>query len=95
MPRRKKVRSPMGDLYERVPSIQVGNRLIEQGEIIKIHGVWGTKFRFLQHTKRTDTGTEWIDCIELEKGTPCGQRSFYPERVKPLPRKRGKRKKKS
>ncbi len=33
----------------------------------------------------------WIDCVELEKGVACGMRSFYPDRVKLIPKKRGKR----
>ena len=64
---------------------------VSRGDIIKIKGVWGSKFRFHQHVVNPNTSIEWIDCVELERGVACGMRSFYPERVKVLPKKRGKR----
>lgn len=66
-------------------------RVVSKGEIIKIRGVWGTKFRFQCHVINPKTGVEWIDCIELEKGVACAMRSFYPDRVKTIPKKRVKR----
>jgi hypothetical protein len=64
-------------------------RTIEKDELIKIHGEWGGKFKFQEHVIRKDTGAEWIDCFELDKGLLCGWRSFKPERIKPLPKRRG------
>jgi hypothetical protein len=69
-------------------------RVIESGEIIKINGEWGGKFKFIEHVVRTDSGIEWIDCFEVVKGVSSGWRSFRPERIKPMP-KRKKRKKKT
>jgi hypothetical protein len=94
--RRKKIVSPNMHLYSRFPKYVLENgKVISEGEIIKIDGVWGTKFKFKEHVIRTDNGKEWIDCYELEKGVNCGLRSFYPEKIKPMPiRKRRKRKSK-
>ena len=93
MGRRKKVSSPFEHLYSRFPEYTLENgRVISEGEVIKIDGVGGVKFKFKEHVVRTDSGKEWIDCYELERGISCSLRSFYPERIKPMPiRKRRKR----
>lgn len=92
MARRKKTVSPFAHLYHREPYYTLeGGRVIEKGEVIKIHGINATKFKFVEYVRRTDTGVEWIDCYELEKGVMCGMRSFRPNRIKPLPKKRSKR----
>jgi hypothetical protein len=70
-------------------------RSISKGDLIKIRGIWGTKFRFHQYVTNPNTGASWIDCVQLEKGVGCGMRSFYPDRVKYIPKKRGKRVKRS
>jgi hypothetical protein len=67
-------------------------RTIEKDEIIKIDGEWGGRFKFQEHVVRKDTGIEWIDCFEIQKGILCGWRSFKPDRIKALPKKRNKRK---
>lgn len=64
---------------------------VTSGDLIKIKGVWGSKFRFHQFVTNPQNGVSWIDCVELEKGVACGMRSFYPDRVKLIPKKRGKR----
>ena len=94
MARRKRTISPMQHLYDRSPEYTLeGGRTILAGEVIKITGIWGTKFKFKEYVVRTDSGKEWIDCYELEKGVKCGLRSFYPDRIKPMPtRKRRNRK---
>ena len=74
------------------PSYQVSERrTLEPGDEIKITQVWGTRFRFVRHVYNPKTETEWIDCIELHKGQPAQQRSFRPERIKVLPKKRKKK----
>lgn len=90
MGRRKKVK--VNDPFIRQDSMTTEEgRTINHGDIIKIKGVWGTKFRFLGHVTNPKNGAVWIDCIELEKGVGCGWRSFRPERAKVIPKKRGKR----
>ena len=94
MGRRKKVVGPRQHLYSQTPYYTMPDgRVIEQGETIKIHGEWGSKFKFHNHVLRTDSGIEWIDCFELRGGILSGWRSFYPEKIKPLPKSRRKRKK--
>lgn len=95
MGRRKKIISPYAGLYHRVPYyVMPDGRTIEKDEIIKIKGEHGGKFKFLEHVTRTDSGIEWIDCFELRGGVLCGWRSFYPDRIKPMPKPRRKRMKK-
>ena len=95
MGRRKKVVSPLAHLYLRTPSYTMPDgRIIEKDEVIKIVGEHGGKFKFVEHVTRTDTGAEWIDCFELRGGILCGWRSFYPDRIKPMPRPHRKRTKK-
>ena len=95
MGRRKKVVSPNHHLYNRVPHFTMPDgRIIEKDEIIKIKGEHGGKFKFVEHVTRTDSGIEWIDCFELRGSVLCGWRSFYPDRIKPMPKTRRKRRKK-
>jgi hypothetical protein len=93
--RRKKINSlnPNAHLFVRKDSFTIPetNRVIEQDEVIKISGEHGRKFRFKSHVVRTDTGVEWIECIQLEKSVSAGWRFFRPERIKPLPKSRRQR----
>lgn len=92
MGRKKKVVGPNEHLYSRTPYYTMPEgRVIERGEIIKIDGEWGGRFRFHDHVVRTDTGVEWIDCFELVKGIPSAWRSFKVDRIKPIARKRLKK----
>ena len=97
MGRKKQVVSPLAHLYHREPTYTTPEgRTIEPGEIIKIKGEWGTKFKFIEYVRRTDDhAKEWIDCYELEKGQLCGYRSFKPDRIKALPKTKRRRSKKS
>lgn len=70
-------------------------RTISRGDIIKIKGIWGSKFKFHQFVTNPKTGVSWIDCVELDRGVACGMRSFYPDRIKYIPKKRVKRVKRS
>jgi hypothetical protein len=95
--RRKKIKSlnPNAHLFVKTEhyAIPETNRVIELDETIKISGEHGRKFRFKSHVIRTDTGVEWIECIQLEKSVSAGWRFFRPDRIKPLPKSRRPRKK--
>lgn len=95
MPRRRKTVNKT-DPFNRTDSFTtIEGKTVSRGDIIKIKGVWGTKFRFFNYVTNPSNGVSWIDCVELEKGVGCGMRSFYPERVKVMPKRRGKRVKRS
>lgn len=90
MGRRKKVQ--INDPFIREDSfVMEDGKTVSKGDIIKVKGIWGTKFKFHQFVTNPKINVSWIDCFQLEKGVGCGMRSFYPERVKTVPKKRGKR----
>ena len=91
----KKVKAskPQTTKFSREYSLQFGNFTIAKGDIIKIDGEHGLKFQFDSLVTNTETGVSWVDCFEMDKGKPSSWRSFYPEKVKRIPTKRGRRKK--
>ena len=91
----KKVRSvkPQETKFSRVYELQVGNFTIVQGDIIKIEGEHGGKFKFDSLVTNTDNGKVWVDCFDVHKKSMGAYRSYSPDRVKRIPTKRGKRKK--
>jgi len=93
MAKRKAVTLANAHLYRRESSYTMPDgRVIEDGETIKIRGEWGSKFKFKEHVERTDNGAEWIDCFQIIGGHLSGWRSFKPDRIKPMPKKRRKNK---
>lgn len=63
---------------------------IKQGDLIKIQGEYGVRFKFHSLTTNADSDSKWIDCFEVFRGQVGAFRSFRPERLKRIP-KRGKR----
>lgn len=63
---------------------------IKQGDLIKIKGEYGLKFKFYALTTNTITTAQWIDCFEVSRGQVGAFRSFRTERLKRVPT-RGKR----
>lgn len=63
------------------------------GDLIKIKGEYGIKFKFQAHVTNTETGATWIDCFETYRGAAGSFRSFHTDRLKRIPQrgKRGKR----
>lgn len=93
MGRRKKfVPSEESLKFERVNEVVIEGFTIVRGDIIKIKGEHGIKFKFDHLVTNIETGSQWIDCFETHRGTSGAFRSFYIERVKRVP-KRGKRSK--
>lgn len=90
MARRKKY-IPQNNKFSRQPEMKIDNFIVEQGEIIKIQGEHGGKFRFANLVTNTETGVQWVDCYELYKGVPGGTRAFRIDRVKRIPRRRKRR----
>ena len=73
--------------------MQYGNFTIVKGDIIKIDGQHGMRFKFDCITTNTETGMKWVDCFEYHKVSSGVQRSFALESVKRIPVKRGRKKK--
>lgn len=63
---------------------------IKQGDLIKIKGEYGVKFKFWSFTTNTESGASWIDCFETYRGASGSFRSFAVDRLKRIPQ-RGKR----
>lgn len=92
MAKRKKYTSPIDNKFHRQPYYTLeSGRVIECGEIIKIQGEHGCKFKFLEHVINKETGADWIDCFEIRNGIISGWRSFRCEKIKPLPKRRNKK----
>ena len=80
--------------FSRVYDLEIGNFTISNGDLIKIQGEHGMRFKFHSLTTNTETGVTWVDCFEVHKRAGAGCfRSFRVDRVKRIPTKRGRRKK--
>ena len=90
MARRKKVELPPTKFFS-YPEIEVDGFVIEKGELIKIKDEWGMRFKFDGLVTNTDTGAQWVDCFEMYRGRAGVLRAFRLDRVKRIPKKRGKR----
>ncbi len=77
--------------FERIKEMQIGTRTLISGEIIKIAGEYGSRFRFDSLVTNKETGSQWVDCFELSKGVISGWRSFKSDRIRLMPIKRGKK----
>lgn len=72
------------------PYMEVAGFPIHAGEIIKVNGQWGAKFKFVGVTTNNLTGATWVDCFEIIGTVPSVFRSFKIDQVRRIP-KRGKR----
>jgi hypothetical protein len=63
---------------------------VVKGDLIKIVGQYGSKFKFDSLVTNTETGSQWIDCFEVSRNTASAWRSFKVELIKRIPQ-RGKR----
>lgn len=90
MRRRKNVPPPPTKFF-RFPEITVGNFVIKKGDMIKIQDEWGMRFKFDSLVTNKETGAQWIDCFEVHKMRTGCLRSFKLDRVKRIPKRRGRR----
>lgn len=96
MGRRKKVvLSPTKFEREYKYKFEHINDTLLPGDLFKVRGEYGTKFKFHSVVTNTETGAQWIDCFEVHRGKgglQSGvQRSFKFDRIKRIPRKRYKK----
>lgn len=92
MGRRKKV-EVKDSYFVTEPYMEVNGFPIHAGDIIKVTGEHGAKFRFVGITTNNLTGSSWVDCFEVIGGVASVFRSFKQDRIKRIPvkRKRAKR----
>lgn len=66
-------------------------KIIVKGELFKVSGEYGVKFKFESFTVNSVTGSEWVDCFEVFRGQAGAFRSFKSDRIKRIPKKRIKK----
>lgn len=67
---------------------------VVRGDIIKVSGQYGLKFKFDSLVTNMETGSMWVDCFEMYRGQSHSYRSFAVDKIKRIPQ-RGKRAKKN
>lgn len=77
--------------FERVYELDINGRILLSGEIVKIHGEHGSRFKFVSLVTNKETGASWIDCFEMDKAAASVWRSFKSDRIKLIPIKRKKK----
>lgn len=88
----RKIKSQIKDTkFKRDMEININGFIVESGDLIKIKGEYGSRFKFQSLTTNTDSNAQWVDCFEVFRGQVGAFRSFSIDRVKRIP---GKRKKK-
>lgn len=94
MSRRKRVPLPETKFY-REYEFPIGNDTLVPGDLFKVSGEYGMKFKFGSLVTNKETGAQWVDCYEIYRGTNGLQagvlRSFKFDRIKRIPRKRVKK----
>lgn len=76
--------------FSRENIINVNGFEIVTGDLIKVSGEYGVKFKFDSFVTNLETGATWVDCFEMFRGASAQYRSFKLDRVKRIPQ-RGKR----
>jgi len=77
---------------QREPQIVLPDgKIILKGEIFKVSGEYGLKFRFDSLVTNLESGAEWVDCYEMFRGHAGAFRSFKRDRIKRIPKRRVKK----
>jgi len=71
-----------------VPRMESNGFEILAGDIVKISGEYGARFKFVGVTTNERTGARWVDCFEIIGTVPSVFRSFKEDRVKRIPKKK-------
>lgn len=90
MPRRKKVIA-QPTKFRREYEMVLDGFVIPRGELIKVKDEWGMRFKFDAVVTNIETGAQWIDCFEVHKKRTGSLRAFKQDRIKRIPKRRGKR----
>lgn len=79
------------DPFVREYEMKYENFIIERGDLIKITGEYGTRFKFESVTTNPKNGAVWVDCFEMHRGQTGCYRSFAVDRVKRIPKRRARK----
>ena len=82
---------PSPTRFLREAEIEIDGFVISQGDIFKVKGEYGNKFKFVNFTTNLETGAQWVDCFEVVRGQVGAYRSFKSDRIKRMPKKRIKK----
>ena len=91
MPRRKRVPAPPTKFHREPEAILPSGRKIERGDMLRVSGEHGLRFKFDSLVTNKETGAQWIDCFEVYKARSGALRAFRSDRIKPMPKTRRKR----
>lgn len=73
--------------FLREPEISIDGFTITQGDLFKVRGEYGNKFKFVSLITNLETGAQWVDCFEVVRGQVGAFRSFKSDRIKRIPKK--------
>lgn len=79
--------SEMAKKFTRESSVFVNGFQISYGDMFKVRGEYGSRFKFHSFVTNVETGAQWVDCFEVITGTPSVYRSFKLDRIKRIPNK--------
>jgi len=91
MGRRKKVFIAPTKFHRDPEAILPSGRKIERGDMLRVSGEHGLRFKFDSLVTNKETGDQWIDCFEVYKARSGALRAFKADRIKPMPKTRRKR----
>lgn len=74
--------------FQREDHVVIDGFRISHGDIFKVRGEHGGKFKFDSFVTNIETGAQWVDCFEVISGTPSVYRSFKIDKIKRIPVKR-------
>jgi hypothetical protein len=78
---------PRPTKFVREPEISIDGFIIGQGDLFKVKGEYGSKFKFIGFITNLETGAQWVDCIEIVRNQAGAFRSFKSDRIKRIPKK--------
>ena len=91
MGRRRKVVIAPTKFSREYEAILPDGKKLERGDILKVVGEHGLRFKFDALVTNTETGAQWIDCFEVYKMRAGVLRAFTADRIKPMPKRRRRR----
>jgi hypothetical protein len=88
--KKKNFTTPKPSNFSTESTMEVDGFLVSHGDIIKVKGEYGIRFKFVGITTNKISGASWVDCLQIFRGSPQQFRAFKKDRVSRVPQK-GKR----